>query len=181
MKFVIARANEKLAHIAGLELVLDKSADDEEDEVDASQAAQSQPATQGSKASAAQAKYLLVNKLQGGVSSPPSDAHTIYLGFVETVLQLVARNQGACMAEEVLLTDWLPKLGLARDHHLPHHTQKAEELIGKRMVAEGFLKRRKTGTGANEFVIGGRALLTRNAEAANHFHEATIINRTEDA
>ena len=48
------------------------------------------------------------------------------------------------MTEEDLLTHWLPKLGLSKDHQLPHHTQKVDELVGKRMVAEGFIKKRKT-------------------------------------
>ena len=62
---------------------------------DASQAAtQSQAPTQSSKGAVANAKYLLVNKLQGAISLPPSDASLVYLGFVETMLQLIARNQG---------------------------------------------------------------------------------------
>ena len=48
------------------------------------------------------------------------------------------------MTEEDLFLTWLPKLGLAKDHHLPHMSHiKVEDLISKRMVAEAFLKKRK--------------------------------------
>ena len=84
---------------------------------------QSQAATQG-KGAAAAAKYFLVNTLEDPVARHPSDATLVYHGFVETVLQLIVRNQYACMPEEDLFNHWLPKLGLAKDHHLPHPTQK---------------------------------------------------------
>ena len=49
-----------------------------------------------------------------------------------------------CMTEDDLLLTWLPKLGLAKDHHLPHMSHiKVEDVVGKRMVAEAFLKKRK--------------------------------------
>ena len=136
MKVVVARANEKLAHIAGLELALDQSPDDDADGArlrsrslilrneppacipcspahrillpadagaDASQVAtQSQAPTQSSKGAAGATKYLLVNKLQGAVTLPPSEASLVYLGFVETVLQLIMRNQGAPPLEPLL-------------------------------------------------------------------------------
>eukprot|EP00966_Prymnesium_polylepis_P171303 3959971-Prymnesium_polylepis.2 len=114
---------------------------------------------------------------------------------------------GACMAEDDLYNVWLPKLGLAKDHHLPqHNTQKVEDLIGKRMVSEAYLRKRKSPAvrracvphktrqsggsparlvrplvqGNTEFVAGARAAMTRNAEAVQTFHDTTILNRTTD-
>lgn len=58
------------------------------------------------------------------MSHQPSDATLVYIGFVEVIIQLLQRNQNGCMSEQVLFTDYLPKLGLNKDHHLPHQTQK---------------------------------------------------------
>lgn len=196
MKFLMNRANEKLAHIAGLELVLDKSSEEDE-EAGTRMAHHPRPAarvcfpphrfivclnaeaeaTEGgatqkeSKNSATATKYLLINKLEGLVTLPPSDANLVYLGFVETVLQLILQNQGgvapahrldhstplfitllrrrvpgACMKDTELFQNWLPKLGLRKEQLLPLHSQKVEEIVSKRMVNEAFLKRRKTKT-----------------------------------
>jgi len=181
MKVVVASANKKLAQIAGLELVLDNSNDAEEDGADVGEASQAAAQSQGGKGGASQAKYLLVNKLHGAVALQPSDAALVYTGFVEAILQLIERNQGACMAEDDLYNVWLPKLGLAKDHHLPqHNTQKVEDLIGKRMVSEAYLRKRKSPAGNTEFVAGARAAMTRNAEAVQTFHDTTILNRTTD-
>jgi len=182
MKQVVARANEMLLDIAGLELVLAaEESDDASTQAEASQAAasQSQAPSQAAKSSASASKYLLVNKLANAVSHQQSDASLVYQGFVEVVLQLLLRNQGGCMKEDLLYAEYLPKLGLQKDHHLPHQSQKVEDLIGKRMVSEAYLKKRKNNAGENEFVPGARAQLTRSADNANTFHDSSVMNRAQ--
>lgn len=133
-------------------------------DADATQATQSQAQTQTNKPAAAPTKYILVNKLHGAVTLQQKEAELVYMGFVETILNLILRNEGApCsnftlilryvslikvssgnrMTEGDLEQNWLPKLGLKKTSKLPHQTQKVEELIYKRMVSEAFLKRRK--------------------------------------
>jgi len=86
---------------------------------------------------------------------------------------MIMRNQDERMSEEDLMGVWLPKLGLSGNQTLPQHSQKAEELV-KRMVAEAYLKKGKMESGAFEYTVGPRALLTRCD--ANQFHETHVFN-----
>lgn len=128
-------------------------------------------------------RYILVNRLADAVPPPRTDAAVAYLGFVEVVLQLLARNQGGAMGEEELLTHWLPKLGVEPKQHLPYHqSQTVEDLVTKRMVAEAYLKKGKNAvSNETEYVPGARALLCRDATAAEAFQHDTVTNRQDEA
>jgi len=177
-KQVLAVANDKLRDIAGLEIICEADAgEDEEAEAGgASQAGPSQSqATQGGVRQAAndRARFQLVNKLKDPVVPPLAETTmgtAIYHSFVEVILSLIRESDGTI--DEDTLFECLSKLGLKRDSKLPQQSleqEKIESIVQKRLVAEAYIRRIKK-QDEFEYVAGSRATLARNEERAVSFN-----------
>ena len=175
MKALLARANEKLLDLAGVELVpaVDAEGAADDGDADASQGASqsSQGASQGSqgKAAAGGPKFLLVNRLDNPVKSEVSMQAKEYHALVYLVLELLAHGEGT-MEEATLLDHWLGgKLRVSRDLKLPNQRLSVGELVTKTKVAEAFLRRSKGAGGVSVFSCGPRANLCLDKGAQDNF------------
>lgn len=87
-------------------------------------------------------------------------------------------SQGV-LAEDSLF-EWLERLGLKRDDHLPQPAdgEKVEALVKTRLVAEAYLRRQKKKNEPDtyEYVPGIRAGFNRNQANADAFR-ATVLGK----
>jgi len=172
MKSVLALANMKLKAICGLELVADTdaglAAEEDGNGTQTEGASQSQTqATQGGASQGAksgQGKYLLVNQLPNVVQEEPSSEGLVYHALVEVVLGILHHNDGT-VTEVDLWEIWLKKFGLEESTKLPQCSVKLGDLVNKKMLPDGYIRRSRTG----HISKGPRSVLSRSSSAADQF------------